>query len=57
MITMLKEVPSEYMTFTNDIVEYIKEKYPHTLNESLLVTLSDHIASAVGLSENYYVVY
>ncbi|MGN0575253.1 MAG: PRD domain-containing protein [Ruminococcus sp.] len=47
MISMLKEIPSEYMIFTNDIVEYIKQTYPHTLNESLLVTLSDHIAFAI----------
>lgn len=52
MITMLKEIPSEYMIFTNDIVEYIKETYPHTLNESLLVTLSDHIAFAIERKKN-----
>ena len=47
MISMLKEIPSEYMIFTNDMVEHIKEVYPARLNESLLVTLSDHIAFAI----------
>lgn len=52
MISMLKEIPSEYMVFTNDIVEYIKEAYPSKLNESLLVTLSDHIAFAIERKKN-----
>ena len=47
MISMLKEIPSEYMIFTNNMVEYIKGVYPAHLNESLLVTLSDHIAFAI----------
>lgn len=47
MISMLKEIPSEYMFFTNDMVEHIKKVYPSKLNESLLVTLSDHIAFAI----------
>ena len=47
MISMLKEIPSEYMFFTNDMVEHIKKVYTSKLNESLLVTLSDHIAFAI----------
>lgn len=47
MISMLKDIPSEYMFFTNDMVEHIKKVYPSKLNESLLVTLSDHIAFAI----------
>ncbi|MBQ8296284.1 MAG: PRD domain-containing protein [Ruminococcus sp.] len=47
MISMLREIPSEYMIFTNDMVEYIKKVYSSKLNESLLVTLSDHIAFAI----------
>ncbi len=47
MISMLKEIPSEYMVFTNDMVEHFKEVYSSKLNESLLVTLSDHIAFAI----------
>ncbi|MBO5372961.1 MAG: PRD domain-containing protein [Lachnospiraceae bacterium] len=47
MISMLREIPLEYMVFTNDMVEHIKKAYPSQLNESLLVTLSDHIAFAI----------
>ena len=47
MISILKKIPSEYRIFTNDIVEYIKKEYPSELNESLLVTLSDHISFAI----------
>ena len=52
MISMLKEIPTEYMVFTNDIVEHFKEVYPSKLNESLLVTLSDHIAFAIERKKN-----
>ena len=52
MISMLKEIPSEYMIFTNDMVEHIKEAYQAELNESLLVTLSDHIAFAIDRKKN-----
>ena len=52
MISMLKEIPAEYMIFTNDMVEYIKAAYTEQLNESLLVTLSDHIAFAIERKKN-----
>ncbi len=47
MITLLKEIPPEYMEFANEMVEHIRATYPHSLNESLCVTLSDHIANAI----------
>lgn len=52
MISMLREIPSEYMVFTNDMLEHIKKVYPSKLNESLLVTLSDHIAFAIERKKN-----
>ena len=52
MISLLKEIPNEYMVFTNNMVEHIKSVYPHRLNESLLVTLSDHIAFAIERRKN-----
>lgn len=52
MITLLKEIPSEYMVFTNDMVEHIKTEYSEPLKESLLVTLSDHIAFAIDRKKN-----
>ena len=47
MITMLQEIPIDYMNFANDMVEYIKKEYESELNESLLVALSDYIAFAI----------
>ena len=47
MITLLKEIPPEYMEFANEMVEHIRSEYSHSLNESLCVTLSDHIANAI----------
>ena len=47
MISLLKEIPEEYMNLANEIVEYIKKEYPAKLNDSLLVTLSDHISFAI----------
>ena len=48
MISMLQEIPFEYVAFTNDIVEYIKKEYALKLNESLLITLADHISFAIS---------
>ena len=52
MISLLKEIPFEYMSFTNDIVEHIKKEYSSPLSESLFVTLSDHIAFAIERKKN-----
>lgn len=47
MIELLREIPYEYLKFTEDMVEHIKKIVPTPLNESLLVTLSDHINFAI----------
>lgn len=47
MIDLLGEIPYEYIKFTEEIVEHIRKVIPSHLNESLLVTLSDHISFAV----------
>lgn len=52
MIALLREIPEEYLTFTVDIVEYINAAYSEKLKESLLVTLSDHIAFAIERKQN-----
>ena len=52
MITLLREIPEEYLTFTSDMVEYINASYSENLKESLLVTLSDHIAFAIERKKN-----
>lgn len=52
MITLLREIPEEYLTFTSDIVKSINAAYSESLKESLLVTLSDHIAFAIDRKKN-----
>ncbi|MBQ8893068.1 MAG: PRD domain-containing protein [Clostridia bacterium] len=52
MITLLREIPEEYLAFTDDMVAYINAAYGEKLNESLLVTLSDHIAFAIDRKKN-----
>lgn len=52
MITLLSDIPYYYMDFTNDMVEHINTTYPSPLNESLLLTLSDHIALAIERKKN-----
>ena len=52
MITLLREIPEEYLTFTSDMVEHINSAYSEKLKESLLVTLSDHIAFAIDRKKN-----
>lgn len=47
LIELLSEIPYEYIKFTDDMVSYIRKQIPSKLNESLLVTLSDHISFAI----------
>lgn len=47
LVDLLSEIPYGYIKFTDDIVEHIKQCIPSRLNESLLVTLSDHICFAI----------
>lgn len=52
MIALLQEIPEEYVAFTSDIVKFINAAYSENLKESLLVTLSDHIAFAIERKKN-----
>lgn len=47
MIDCLSEIPYEYIEMTDDLVEHIKSVMNTKLNESLFVTLSDHIWFAI----------
>lgn len=47
LIYLLSEIPHGYVEFTNDLVEHIREVIPEQLNESLLITLSDHLFFAI----------
>lgn len=47
LIDTLSGIPHEYLKFTSEVVEYIKEHTSSALNDSLWVTLSDHISFAI----------
>ena len=47
LMDLMTEIPYEYIKFTSDMVEHIKKCIPSKLNESLLITLSDHICFAI----------
>ena len=43
----MTEIPFECIRLTSDMVEHIKKCIPSKLNESLVITLSDHIGFAI----------
>jgi beta-glucoside operon transcriptional antiterminator len=47
MISTLRDIPYEHIRVTESLIEHIKASIPSKLNESLLVTLSDHISFAI----------
>lgn len=47
LVECLSEIPYEYIKLTADLVDYISAHTHTTLNESLIISLSDHIAFAI----------
>ncbi|MBQ8510043.1 MAG: PRD domain-containing protein [Clostridia bacterium] len=47
LITLLSEIPSEYIRFTDDMVRYIRAHLSASLSDTLLITLTDHISFAI----------
>ena len=45
------QIPLEHLRLTQDLIEYIKGQISAPLNESLLITLADHISFAVRRKE------
>ncbi len=52
LIECLSEIPYEYIKLTDDLVRYISSQIHAPLNNSLIVTLSDHIAFAIERKKN-----
>lgn len=44
---LMEEIPYEHLVLTDEMVETIRAQVPYPLNESLLVTLADHISFAI----------
>ena len=47
LIDSLSEIPFDVIKLTDELVKHITEELACKLNESLLITLSDHIAFAI----------
>jgi beta-glucoside operon transcriptional antiterminator len=52
--TLLYEVPIEYMVITEDIIKIAKSRLGRNLNESLYISLTDHIHFAVDRHKKGY---
>lgn len=44
---LVQQIPIEELEFTEKLIQEIKKEIPQTLNESLLITLTDHISFAI----------
>lgn len=49
---LVAQIPLEHLKLTQDLIEYIKSQNSTPLNESLLITLADHISFAIKRKEN-----
>lgn len=49
---LCQQIPLEHLRLTQDLIEYIKTQITAPLNESLLITLADHISFAIKRKEN-----
>ena len=48
---LCEQIPIEHLKLTQDLIEYIKGRISAPLNESLLITLADHISFAIKRKE------
>ena len=48
---LVEKIPMEHLTLTEGLIGYIKSQIPQPLNESLLITLADHISFAIQRKE------
>ena len=44
---LVEKIPIEHLTLTEKLIEHIASQIPQKLNESLLITLADHISFAI----------
>lgn len=49
---LVEQIPIEHLKLTQDLIEYIKGQISAPLNESLLITLADHISFAIKRKED-----
>ena len=51
LVELLERIPYEHLLLTDELVETIRQRLKYPLNESLLITLADHISFAIQRSE------
>ena len=51
LVELLEQIPYEHLLLTDELVEDIRSRVHYPLNESLLITLADHISFAIKRSE------
>ena len=44
---LVAQIPVEHLSLTQELIDHIREQIPQPLNESLLITLADHISFAI----------
>lgn len=44
---LAEDIPMEYLELSYEIIEYTKEKLDVTLNESIYISLTDHLYNAI----------
>lgn len=48
---LVEKIPMEHLALTENLIDYIRTQIPQKLNESLLITLADHISFAIARKE------
>ena len=47
LLELMEKIPVEHLNLTEELIAHIKSQIPQKLNESLLITLADHISFAI----------
>jgi len=47
LLELVEKIPVEHLNLTEELIGHIKSQIPQKLNESLLITLADHISFAI----------
>lgn len=51
LVELLEQIPYEHLLLTDELVAMIRSRVNYPLNESLLITLADHISFSIQRSE------
>ena len=47
LVELVEQIPLEHLSLTEELVDYIRSQIAQPLNETLLITLADHISFAI----------